>query len=106
MKPVPRKCAQPGCPNLTTRSYCGPHQDIRDRTRRLRETWRDYGSDWQARRARVLAEEPLCRLCGAPATEVDHIVPLRHGGTHDRANLRALCKPCHSRRTHADTLGD
>jgi 5-methylcytosine-specific restriction protein A len=27
--------------------------------------------------------------------EVDHIIPLAEGGTHDLANLRCLCIPCH-----------
>lgn len=49
-------------------------------------------------RSQVLAEQPIC-LCGAPATEVDHIVPLRRGGTDLRSNLVGLCKPCHSRKT-------
>ena len=34
-----------------------------------------------------------------PAQKVDHIVPLERGGTHDKANLQALCKPCHSSKT-------
>jgi len=50
-----------------------------------------------------------CPLCADPfgehgdrvvaATEVDHIVPLRAGGTNDAENLQALCKSCHSRKT-------
>jgi hypothetical protein len=45
-------------------------------------------------------DEPLCRMCMAagriePATVVDHIKPLRDGGTHAESNLMALCKRCH-----------
>jgi 5-methylcytosine-specific restriction protein A len=29
---------------------------------------------------------------------VDHVVPLSAGGTHDRANLRVLCRACNSRK--------
>jgi 5-methylcytosine-specific restriction endonuclease McrA len=36
-----------------------------------------------------------CRMCGATAVEVDHIVPLRRRGTNERENLQALCRPCH-----------
>ncbi len=32
--------------------------------------------------------------------EIDHIVPIRHGGTHDPENLRALCQPCNSSKGH------
>lgn len=63
---------------------------------------RVYGSRLpQALRQRVLAEEPLCRACGAPATEVDHIQP-RHRRPdlfEVRANLQALCRRCHARKT-------
>lgn len=49
--------------------------------------------DWPAIRARILARDPVCRLCGAaPSTEVDHIV---RGDDHRDANLRGVCRPCH-----------
>jgi len=67
---------------------------------------RGYDRTWRALRLQILEAEPLCRFCWAhglvePATEVDHIKPL---ATHpelrlDPTNLRALCKPCHSRLT-------
>ena len=31
--------------------------------------------------------------------EVDHVVPLIDGGTHDLRNLQTLCTPCHKRKT-------
>lgn len=46
-------------------------------------------------RQQMLAEEPTCRLCGAPTTDVDHILPLVAGGKHVRENLQGLCRPCH-----------
>jgi 5-methylcytosine-specific restriction endonuclease McrA len=36
-----------------------------------------------------------CRLCGAPATEIDHIA----GSSPDPDNLQALCSPCHHAKT-------
>lgn len=60
---------------------------------------RGYGGPWRRLRLLVLNHEPFCRLCGAPATEVDHIVPLRAGGTNELSNLQPLCKSCHSRKT-------
>jgi hypothetical protein len=52
-------------------------------------------------RQAVLAQEPRCRLCGAPATEVDHIVPVarRPDLVRTRANLQALCVACHRGKT-------
>jgi Zierdtviridae HNH endonuclease len=34
----------------------------------------------------------VCVVCGAPATEVDHIEAVSVGGTDDPANLRAVCR--------------
>lgn len=39
-----------------------------------------------------------CWLCGAPATEVDHVKPLAAGGAHALANLRPACGPCNRRK--------
>ena len=34
--------------------------------------------------------------------ELDHIVPLIDGGSHDLPNLQTLCTPCHKRKTSAE----
>lgn len=69
---------------------------------------RGYDARWKRLRDVVLSEEPLCRFCAqqgriTEATEVDHIVPIAHDPTLrlTRTNLRALCKPCHSRHTNS-----
>ncbi|GIW15674.1 MAG: hypothetical protein KatS3mg063_1527 [Tepidiforma sp.] len=55
---------------------------------------------WDALRRRVLDEAGwACELCGNPAAEVDHRIPLALGGTDDRWNLRAVCRACHRRLT-------
>ncbi len=43
----------------------------------------------------------FCELCFergiiVPTEEIHHKLPLSEGGTHDRSNLIALCKSCHS----------
>jgi 5-methylcytosine-specific restriction protein A len=38
-------------------------------------------------------------VCVGRATEVDHIIQPEAGGTSDLGNLRAVCGPCHRRRT-------
>lgn len=36
-----------------------------------------------------------CAYCGGEnVTQVDHVIPLSRGGTHDRANLVPACKSC------------
>ena len=49
----------------------------------------------------------LCDLCGQmlDATwEIDHILPLRHGGSNDESNLRALHRGCHQRITSSQNM--
>jgi hypothetical protein len=36
-----------------------------------------------------------CQKCGEYGSEVDHILPVKDGGTDDPANLRLLCHTCH-----------
>ena len=86
-------CSTPGCPRLTAKGRCDEH---------AAKPWRSYGGSWAIKRLRVLARNPRCP-CGLKATEVDHVVPLRLGGTHDDDNLEALCKPCHSRKTISES---
>jgi 5-methylcytosine-specific restriction protein A len=71
----------------------------RDDPSQLRD--RGYGGYWPSIRRSFLDAHPYCS-CGSRATEVDHVLAIRDGGTHDAANLRALCKPCHSSRTARD----
>jgi 5-methylcytosine-specific restriction endonuclease McrA len=57
---------------------------------------------WRALRAEVLAEQPWCAAgCGRPSVDVDHIVPRRIQPQRalDRANVQALCRACHGRKT-------
>lgn len=66
--------------------------------RRGNSSKRSYGTGWQKIRSRALKRHPLCH-CGAPATQVDHIIPKRRGGKDIMKNLQGLCGRCHSRKT-------
>jgi HNH endonuclease len=79
-----------------------PLAEERDRRVAARRRAR-LGPGWQTLRAQVLGEEATCRRCPAPATHVDHIVPLARGGSRDRSNLQALCRPCHEAKTVAES---
>ncbi|KIP99265.1 HNH endonuclease [Agrobacterium tumefaciens] len=60
---------------------------------------RGYNHEWRKARAEYLTMHPTCRMCGNPATVVDHIIP--HRGDKrlfwHRANWQPLCQPCHDR---------
>lgn len=46
---------------------------------------------------------PCCVICGAPATEVHHILPRGRGGTSGTSelnNLACLCRYCHENLAH------
>lgn len=65
---------------------------------------RGYGRAHELMRARVLVEEPVCRICAAAgriaaSTIADHITPKAEGGTDDRSNYQGVCAPCHRAKT-------
>ncbi len=58
---------------------------------------------WRKIRAVVLERDRWeCQLeypgCQGRATHVDHVLPIRFGGTNSLANLRAACRSCNLRR--------
>ena len=50
-----------------------------------------------------------CALCGGNCSrftlEIDHIIPLSKGGTHELPNLRPLCNPCNVSKGNGERFG-
>jgi 5-methylcytosine-specific restriction endonuclease McrA len=93
VSPLTRPCRHPWCPHYQP---CPRHAVL------------PFGGShpmppgWPELRAACLARDQwTCRLCGAAATDADHIVPRSQGGKDELANLRSLCHPCHLRTTGA-----
>lgn len=97
-------CSYPGCNTLVLAGRCANHPYPRQPDTRPNSSQRGYGFNWQQIRRAYLMAHPLCSYntkcrLGTRATEVDHVVAKRKGGTDDWYNLRAACKPCHSSKT-------
>lgn len=44
---------------------------------------------------RILSRDGfVCAYCGGYASEVDHIVPIEHGGSHNETNVVSTCPRC------------
>ena len=61
----------------------------------------DYVQETVGIRDKYAVGHPFCEKCYergvlVPVEEIHHKLPLSEGGTHDRSNLIALCKSCHS----------
>ncbi|MBZ5638306.1 MAG: HNH endonuclease [Acidobacteriia bacterium] len=101
-------CRWPGCPALSHERFCPEHQS--DEYRRqdanrpsMRE--RGYTSAWLTLRKEILRRDNhVCRGCGQRATDVDHIMSKRAGGSDDPRNLQALCHSCHSAKTMVESV--
>lgn len=46
---------------------------------------------------RALLAQP-CAYCGAKATQIDHVIPVSRGGTHDPDNVVPACKHCNAQK--------
>jgi 5-methylcytosine-specific restriction endonuclease McrA len=49
---------------------------------------------YQKKRAAMLKPGTRCYICGDPATQIDHVIPVIKGGTDHPSNLRPICWPC------------
>lgn len=113
---APTPCRYPGCMAvLSNPGYCDSHRGLvhRDYGRMRRSFDKEVGfyqsSNWRRLRANFLRLHPLCRSCAnqgrtVAAVVVDHVLPIKDGGTRlDTANLQALCVSCHNRKTAAES---
>ncbi len=118
MPPKPKRpCNKPGCPKLTTSTYCAEHQaiagkqkaeahkyyDQHQRNQRSRAFYKSRA--WQVARQRALARDNhVCQECWAKhhiitlADTVHHRVPISEDWDKrlHLNNLVSLCSSCHN----------
>ncbi len=101
---IQRFCAHQGCPELVTppERYCPKHKpEIVHETAHHNPFYST--ARWQKFRNWYIAGHPLCEMCGAPGTLVDHIQELKDGGEElDPANSMTLCSRCHAKKTRKE----
>jgi 5-methylcytosine-specific restriction enzyme A len=101
MSKPPRICS---CGNIvphgelcTCQRKAKQERNARHDARRPSARARGYNHEWRKARAEYLQAHPYCRMCGNPASVVDHVIP--HRGDKrlfwHRANWQPLCQPCH-----------
>ena len=115
--PLKKICKAPGCTRLCDmgKSYCIEHQSLEFKDREKRGAYQTaqhgrwdemYNSPkWRKLRAEKLRQCPQCEKCGAPATEVHHVLP--HNGDWDlfldTDNLMSICHACHLKETQRES---
>jgi len=88
------------CSIPTPSTYCTQHRAKSGWAARPSRVGADtYRGDWPKIRATQLRQHSTCRYCGARASEVNHVVALADGGSHDPSNLESVCHSCHQRIT-------
>jgi len=50
-------------------------------------------------------DKGICVYCGAPAQEIDHVIPIKDGGLPIRSNAVCVCKRCNcNKRDHPNDI--
>ncbi len=59
-----------------------------------------HSTAWRKTRKFIIARDCVCQMCKGQGREVDHIIPIRLGGSKlDVKNLQYLCSRCHRKKT-------
>lgn len=69
---------------------------IKSRSRRNTYSMGIKNSWWATSKPIRERDKGKCFYCGAPATEVHHIIPLSRGGTNSPFNMVLVCHRCHA----------
>ena len=103
MPTTPKKKKRPWLP---TNNSIDRSKGLKPQSRSTDEFVRFYNSkQWKSLRNYYIQMHPLCvehERMGyiVPATDIDHIIPMRFGGSQTAlSNLQSLCRECHMRKS-------
>lgn len=87
---------------------------------RNKEHLREYRKRWNAESGRLKADfrrggpeafeyvgligKDPCAYCGGPSSEIDHVVPVAHGGSGEWTNLTPACRSCNASKNDTELL--
>jgi 5-methylcytosine-specific restriction protein A len=106
-KKPPKNCAKPNCFKLALNGgyYCQSHQP-----KPFANKVHVYPINWQKIRIAVFQRDNyLCQVCKRmgilrEGTEIDHIVSISQGGSHNLSNLQAICEYCHAEKSKQERI--
>ena len=108
----PRPCRTCKQSTAHANGYCDQHQTDAIGWKRSQAgkttTQRGYGYRWRKLRNAVLERDNfLCIPCAkrgiySPASEVDHIINKKAGGSDEMCNLQSICPTCHAAKTQKE----
>ena len=118
-----RRCKRPLalCPGVLVKGECNrcgwrppasPYQASRARRKHVKRYANEatrYHLNEKLRPRIFGRQRGICALCGSlknpvPCVELDHIVPIAMGGTHDSSNLQGLCRSCHQAKSAREAV--
>lgn len=104
MPRAPRTCNMRDCPRRAVADgRCERHPKERTQPAWFKPPGTQRRSLDERTRARILRRDGhTCYQCGDTASQVDHITPVREGGTDDDNNLAAICTRCHGAKSSAE----
>lgn len=87
-------------PRLSTKAMANTHQP--------KSRWGQSrgGRPWRRKRDEIFKRDKFtCQICFRVGgdLELDHILNVARGGTDADSNLQTVCKPCHQKKTHAES---
>ena len=104
---APRLCPRHGPFTGRECRACAKARPRRPDTDRPNARQRGYDREWDRVRSAHISRFPKCAVCGEPADDVDHIVPISEAPHRrlDPDNLQSLCRKHHNQKTKSQGRG-